>query len=94
LRLRPILMTSLAFIFGVYPLVIATGAGWEMRVSLGIAVLSGMIGVTLFGIFLTPVFYYVLTAGFGRKQPPPPKQAAKAPLSVPEPTAISTASDV
>jgi multidrug efflux pump subunit AcrB len=66
-------MTSLAFIFGVYPLVIATGAGWEMRQSLGIAVLSGMIGVTLFGIFLTPVFYYVLTA-YGRTQPP--KQAA------------------
>jgi multidrug efflux pump len=64
-----------------------------MRVSLGIAVLSGMIGVTLFGIFLTPVFYYVLTAGFGRKAPPP-KQAAKVPLSVPEPTAISTASGV
>jgi multidrug efflux pump len=61
LRLRPILMTSFAFIFGVYPLVIATGAGWEMRRSLGTAVLSGMIGVTLFGIFLTPVFYYVIT---------------------------------
>ena len=69
---------------------------WPLRDHplIGIAVLSGMIGVTLFGIFLTPVFYYVLTAGFGRKQPPPPKQAAKAPLSVPEPTAISTASDV
>jgi multidrug efflux pump len=61
LRLRPILMTSFAFIFGVYPLVIATGAGWEMRRSLGTAVVSGMIGVTLFGIFLTPVFYYVMT---------------------------------
>jgi multidrug efflux pump len=61
LRLRPILMTSLAFIFGVYPLVIATGAGWEMRRSLGTAVISGMIGVTLFGIFLTPVFYSVIT---------------------------------
>ena len=61
LRLRPILMTSFAFIFGVYPLVIATGAGWEMRRSLGTAVISGMIGVTLFGIFLTPVFYYVIS---------------------------------
>jgi multidrug efflux pump subunit AcrB len=69
LRLRPILMTSLAFIFGVYPLVIATGAGWEMRRSLGIAVLSGMIGVTLFGIFLTPVFYYVITRFDGDTTP-------------------------
>jgi multidrug efflux pump len=60
LRLRPILMTSFAFILGVVPLVIATGAGAEMRRSLGIAVFAGMLGVTLFGIFLTPVFYYVL----------------------------------
>lgn len=67
LRLRPILMTSFAFIFGVLPLAIATGAGWEMRRSLGTAVLSGMIGVTFFGIFLTPVFYYVVT-GFGNRK--------------------------
>ena len=60
LRLRPILMTSFAFIFGVVPLVIATGAGSEMRRSLGTAVFSGMLGVTLFGIFLTPVFFYVI----------------------------------
>src|SRR5207244_1703231 len=60
LRLRPILMTSFAFIFGVVPLVVASGAGAEMRRSLGIAVFSGMLGVTLFGIFLTPVFFYVL----------------------------------
>jgi multidrug efflux pump subunit AcrB len=60
LRLRPILMTSFAFIFGVVPLVIATGAGAEMRQSLGLAVFSGMLGVTLFGIFLTPVFYYAI----------------------------------
>jgi multidrug efflux pump subunit AcrB len=60
LRLRPIVMTSLAFILGVVPLVIASGAGAEMRRSLGVAVFSGMIGVTLFGIFLTPVFYYVV----------------------------------
>ncbi len=60
LRLRPILMTSFAFIFGVLPLVIATGAGAEMRQSLGLAVFSGMLGVTLFGIFLTPVFYYMI----------------------------------
>jgi multidrug efflux pump len=60
-RFRPIIMTSLAFIGGVYPLVVATGAGAEMRRSLGTAVFSGMIGVTLFGIFLTPVFFFVLT---------------------------------
>ena len=60
LRLRPILMTSFAFIFGVLPLVIAQGAGAEMRRSLGTAVFSGMLGVTLFGIFLTPVFYDVI----------------------------------
>jgi len=60
LRLRPILMTSFAFILGVVPLVIASGAGAEMRRSLGTAVFSGMIGVTLFGIFLTPVFFYVI----------------------------------
>jgi multidrug efflux pump len=62
LRLRPILMTSLAFILGVTPLVIARGAGAEMRRSLGTAVFSGMIGVTIVGIFLTPVFFYVIQA--------------------------------
>ncbi len=60
LRLRPILMTSFAFILGVFPLVVANGAGAEMRRSLGTAVFSGMLGVTLFGIFLTPVFFYVI----------------------------------
>jgi multidrug efflux pump len=60
LRLRPILMTSFAFILGVVPLVVATGAGAEMRQSLGTAVFSGMLGVTLFGIFLTPVFFYLI----------------------------------
>jgi multidrug efflux pump len=60
LRLRPILMTSAAFIVGVIPLAVATGAGSEMRRSLGIAVFSGMLGVTLFGIFLTPVFFSVI----------------------------------
>src|SRR5690606_20784661 len=59
LRLRPILMTAMAFILGVVPLAISTGAGSELRVALGIAVLSGMLGVTLFGIFLTPVFHYL-----------------------------------
>ena len=64
LRLRPILMTSFAFILGVVPLVLAEGAGAEMRRTLGTAVFSGMLGVTLFGIFLTPVFFYVIQ-GFG-----------------------------
>jgi hydrophobe/amphiphile efflux-1 (HAE1) family protein len=58
-RLRPILMTSLAFIFGVVPLVFATGAGFEMRQSLGTAVFFGMIGVTFFGLIFTPIFYIV-----------------------------------
>jgi multidrug efflux pump len=62
LRLRPILMTSFAFILGVVPLLLGTGAGAEMRRVLGIAVFSGMLGVTLFGIFLTPVFFYVIEA--------------------------------
>jgi multidrug efflux pump len=57
-------MTSFAFILGVVPLVFASGAGAEMRRSLGTAVFSGMLGVTLFGIFLTPVFFYVIQ-GFG-----------------------------
>jgi multidrug efflux pump len=60
LRLRPIVMTSLAFIFGVIPLVIGEGAGAEMRQTLGTAVFAGMLGVTLFGIFLTPVFFFVI----------------------------------
>jgi multidrug efflux pump subunit AcrB len=60
LRLRPIIMTSFAFILGVVPLMLAEGAGAEMRRTLGVAVFSGMLGVTLFGIFLTPVFYYVI----------------------------------
>ncbi|HYV39692.1 MAG TPA: efflux RND transporter permease subunit, partial [Gemmataceae bacterium] len=60
LRLRPILMTSFAFILGVVPLCVASGPGAEMRKSLGTAVFSGMLGVTIFGIFLTPVFFYVI----------------------------------
>jgi len=67
LRLRPILMTSLAFIMGVVPLVLSTGAGAEMRQAMGISVFFGMIGVTLFGLFLTPLFYVVVRAlGGGR----------------------------
>jgi multidrug efflux pump len=61
LRLRPILMTSIAFIAGCYPLVVSTGAGAEMRRAMGTAVFSGMIGVTIFGLFLTPLFFVVLS---------------------------------
>jgi len=68
-RLRPIIMTSFAFILGVVPLMVAHGAGAEMRRALGTAVFSGMLGVTLFGIFLTPVFYYVVE-WFGQTDPP------------------------
>jgi len=67
LRLRPIVMTSFAFIFGVLPLVIATGAGAELRNALGIAVFFGMIGVTFFGIFFTPLFYVVLQNWVARR---------------------------
>ena len=75
LRLRPILMTSFAFILGVVPLVVAFGAGAEMRRTLGMAVFSGMLGVTFFGIFLTPVFYYVIS-GLGKGKQPVPDPAA------------------
>jgi multidrug efflux pump len=84
LRLRPILMTSFAFILGVVPLVLATGAGAEMRRALGLAVFAGMLGVTLFGVFLTPVFFYVIQ-WFSRApaaQPvpePPPHPPQKSP---------------
>ena len=66
-RLRPIIMTSFAFILGVAPLVISPGAGAEMRQTLGVAVFFGMLGVTFFGIFLTPVFYLVIEKLGGRK---------------------------
>ena len=67
LRLRPILMTSIAFIAGVFPLVVAHGAGAEMRQAMGVAVFLSMIGVTLFGLFLTPVFYLTLMRRVSRK---------------------------
>jgi multidrug efflux pump subunit AcrB len=67
LRLRPILMTSFAFSMGVWPLVIALGPGSEMRQALGTAVFAGMLGVTFFGIFLTPVFFSVIMKFFGPK---------------------------
>jgi multidrug efflux pump len=75
-RLRPILMTSFAFILGVFPLVIAEGAGAEMRRSLGSAVFAGMIGVTFFGIFLTPVFFYVIRGLVGGGRTPVREPAA------------------
>ena len=80
-RLRPILMTSFAFIFGVLPLAIATGAGAEMRQSLGTAVFFGMIGVTAFGLIFTPVFYVIarfiaqLGSRRGKKRAPRPQAA-------------------
>jgi len=72
LRLRPIVMTSFAFILGVVPLVIGEGAGAEMRRTLGTAVFAGMLGVTLFGIFLTPVFFYVVRRVTGGRSEPQP----------------------
>jgi multidrug efflux pump len=81
LRLRPILMTSMAFIMGVVPLVVSTGAGAEMRHAMGVAVFSGMIGVTLFGLFLTPVFYVLVRAMTGNK--PLRKSGAAEPAHTP-----------
>lgn len=78
LRLRPILMTAFAFILGVVPLMIATGPGAEMRQALGTAVFSGMLGVTFFGLFLTPVFYVVLRLIFPDRSHAPKTQAAPA----------------
>jgi multidrug efflux pump subunit AcrB len=74
-RLRPILMTSFAFIFGVLPLAIATGAGAEMRQSLGTAVVFGMVGVTLFGLIFTPVFYSSVRWLFTKTPEQPPDAA-------------------
>ncbi|MNH79687.1 Multidrug resistance protein MexB [compost metagenome] len=68
LRLRPILMTSFAFIMGVVPLVTSTGAGSEMRRAMGVAVFSGMLGVTFFGLLLTPVFFVLIRRYIERKQ--------------------------
>src|SRR5262249_47047011 len=89
MRLRPILMTSFAFILGVVPLVLAKGAGAEMRYALGVAVFSGMLGVTLFGIFFTPVFYVVIRWLTSRGKSVPP--AAHTP---PEETAVEKAAGI
>ena len=86
LRLRPILMTAFAFILGVVPLVIATGPGAEMRQALGTAVFFGMIGATVFGLFLTPVFYVVIRLIVRRLRGPKPPEAANTPATAaPEP---------
>ncbi|MFL6673637.1 MAG: efflux RND transporter permease subunit, partial [Massilia sp.] len=80
LRLRPILMTSIAFIMGVLPLVFSHGAGAEMRHAMGVAVFAGMLGVTFFGLFLTPVFYVLLRTlakRFDKKTPAAAPAAAK-----------------
>src|SRR4029079_10422839 len=69
-RLRPVLMTSVAFIMGVIPLVLSTGAGAEIRQAMGIAVFAGMLGVTVFGLLLTPVFYVVLRGLVTRRTVP------------------------
>jgi multidrug efflux pump subunit AcrB len=78
LRLRPILMTSIAFIAGVWPLVASTGAGAEMRHSMGVAVFSGMIGVTVLGLIFTPVFYLLVMKG--KKGQPLESVPAEAPV--------------
>jgi multidrug efflux pump len=91
-RFRPIVMTSFAFILGVLPLVISSGAGAEMRRTLGTAVFSGMIGVTIFGVFLTPVFYYVVE-WFGQSGQPTtpgaPTLGADGHPVQPEPTSVN-----
>ncbi len=91
IRLRPILMTSFAFIMGVLPLVFSTGAGAEMRHAMGVAVFSGMLGVTFFGLVLTPVFYVVLQRlaerrGAARRAPRRPSRIEEPALAVEEPT--------
>jgi hydrophobe/amphiphile efflux-1 (HAE1) family protein len=80
LRLRPILMTSMAFIMGVVPLILAAGAGAEVRHALGVTVFAGMLGVTCFGLLLTPVFYVLVRRAAGRRAAP----AADVALPVPE----------
>ena len=83
LRLRPILMTSIAFIAGVYPLVVSTGAGAEMRRAMGTAVFAGMIGVTFLGLFFTPVFYVLVMMGQKKKAAAPSAEIPADALPVP-----------
>jgi multidrug efflux pump len=90
LRLRPIIMTSFAFILGVVPLMLSQGAGAEMRRTLGTAVFAGMLGVTLFGIFLTPVFYYVIQWFADRRAVADP---IPAPIEADRPVLLASAAD-
>jgi multidrug efflux pump len=83
LRLRPILMTSIAFVMGVVPLVISSGAGAEMRHAMGIAVFFGMLGVTFFGLFLTPTFY-VLLRTLDKRHKLHSAAAHEAPITLPQ----------
>ncbi len=89
LRLRPILMTSIAFIAGVFPLVISTGAGAEMRQAMGVAVFAGMIGVTIFGLLLTPVFYVAVMKRGRKKAPPTPAPQRPRPKREAAPLAVA-----
>ncbi|MFJ3522533.1 efflux RND transporter permease subunit [Pseudomonas sp. NPDC090203] len=84
LRLRPILMTSFAFIMGVVPLVLSSGAGAEMRHAMGVAVFSGMLGVTFFGLLLTPVFYVLIRNHVERSQARKAQRAARIQTIAPE----------
>ncbi|MFC4932376.1 efflux RND transporter permease subunit [Massilia sp. GCM10023247] len=84
LRLRPILMTSIAFIMGVVPLVFSSGAGAEMRQAMGVAVFGGMLGVTFFGLFLTPLFYVLLRTLAQRFEKPSARPVAVAAEGVPQ----------
>jgi len=88
-RLRPILMTSFAFILGVIPLAFASGAGAELRQALGVAVFFGMIGVTIFGLLFTPVFY-VVSRKLSEKLPQPPKKTPAVPTTGGMPSGVQT----
>jgi HAE1 family hydrophobic/amphiphilic exporter-1 len=94
LRLRPILMTSFAFILGVAPLVVASGAGSEARQALGTAVFAGMIGVTLFGLLLTPAFYVVCRRLALWRDPSVPRPAINTQESAVRPIRTSTKREV
>jgi len=91
-RLRPILMTSFAFILGVVPLAFATGAGAELRQALGVAVFFGMIGVTVFGLIFTPVFY-VVTRMISERLPQPPRPRPSIPTTGGMPSGVETSSE-
>jgi multidrug efflux pump len=96
IRLRPILMTSFAFILGVVPLMLAEGAGAEMRRTLGLAVFAGMLGVTIFGVFLTPVFFFVIDRFTSRRAAAPAEAAPRpapehAPEAAPQPASAAAA---